>query len=175
MPSSKGTDCSAQECKPGFITLVPPLRAFTWPGTENMLLEALHPLKVIPYYIVLTETHSLCPCFKPQNLHAYVYTFVLDFQTNLLDLQLLCNPVVQSVFPRVLYYVGQDDRLSPPCFWRGLLPGLMGFTLDDPLKSLFPLVFSTDIPGFHPLFPTGSMSPSSTIWKSRNPQAQLHF
>lgn len=123
-----------------------------------MPLEALHPLKVISYYIFLSKTHSLCLCFKPQNLHAYIYTFVWDFPTNLLVLQLLCNPVVQSVFPCVPSYVGQDDRTSPPCLWACLLPGLMGFTLDDPLKSLFPLVFSTDITGFHPSFPTGSMS-----------------
>lgn len=158
----QGTDSSAQECKPGFITLVPQLSQLSWdlpwPGTGNMLLEALHPLKAIPYCIVLSKTHGLYLCFKPQNLHAYVYTFILDFQTSLLVLHLLCNPVVQSVFPHVLYYVGQDDGISPPCLWSGLLPALMRFTLGDPLKSLFPLVFSTDITGFHPFFPTGSMS-----------------
>lgn len=65
------------------------------------------------------------------------------------------QPSCAICFPCDVSYVGQDDRISPPCLWRGLLPGLMVFTLDDPLKSL--LVFSTDITGLHPSFPTWSM------------------
>lgn len=141
-------------CPSAFPGLLRASLAWNW---EHAFRSTTSPQR-IPYYIVLSKIHGLCLCFKPRNLHAHVYTFVLDFQTNLLVLQLLCNPVVQSVFPRVLYYVGQDDRISPPCLWSGLLPALMDFTLDDPLKNLFPLVFSTDITGFHPLFPTGSMS-----------------
>lgn len=91
-------------------------------------------------------------------LQIMVYTFTLDFQTNLLVLQILCNSVVHFAFPCALQYVNRMTEYHlcvhkmNCCYVWWVLPWMTHF------KSMSPYVFSLDITGFYPSFPAGSTS-----------------